>query len=224
MEEIKNMNSCVMLAANLSTPVLLNCVFDSGDLKDTGIQYDSHVTLLYARDKKLGESEVLSEVQGVRLSLGMEAPNLTQYLSNHKSNAEFAVPVFDVFELDIFENDSDYVVLKVKEEGNIWYDTLVNINKELSEKFGVVSDFSSYTPHLTLAELEKGTARSYVGSESLRLILEDSTIHFEDIILSYGREGVSKYDVIDLTTNCSVDRFFRVRQMRKEAKRLDQEV
>ena len=56
MEEIKNMNSCVMLAANLSTPVLLNCVFDSGDLKDTGIQYDSHVTLLYARDKKLGGS------------------------------------------------------------------------------------------------------------------------------------------------------------------------
>ena len=217
MEEIKNMNSCVMLAANLSTPVLLNCVFDSGDLKDTGIQYDSHVTLLYARDKKLSRSEVLSEVQGVRLSLGMEGPNLTQYLSNHKSNAEFAVPVFDVF-------DSDYVVLKVKGEGNIWYDTLVNINKELSEKFGVVSDFSSYTPHLTLAELEKGTARSYVGSESLRLILEDSTIHFEDIILSYGREGVSKYDVIDLTTNCSVDRFFRVRQMRKEAKRLDQEL
>ena len=30
-------NSCLMLAMNLSTPVSLGCVFEESDLKDTGV-------------------------------------------------------------------------------------------------------------------------------------------------------------------------------------------
>ena len=37
-------NSCLMLAMNLSTPVSLGCVFKEEDLKDTGVELDSHIT------------------------------------------------------------------------------------------------------------------------------------------------------------------------------------
>ena len=40
------LNSCLMLAVNLDTPVSLGCIFDEEDLKDTGIELDSHITLL----------------------------------------------------------------------------------------------------------------------------------------------------------------------------------
>lgn len=219
MEDIKNINSCVMIAANLSTPVLLNCVFDSGDLKDTGIEYDSHVTLLYAKDKKLGDSEIISCVRGVNTPM-LDESNIIDYLEKHKSQSEFSIPIFDLFELDCFKNDSDYIILKLKTD-NSWYEIFKNLNKELSEKFSIRSDFNTYTPHVTLAELEKGTAKKYMGSENLKLILNDSTIHFEDLILSYGETGVSEFKVYDLTTYNSVDRFFRIRQQKRDAVELE---
>ena len=40
----KEINSCLMLAMNLSTPVSLGCVFKESDLKDTGVELDSHIT------------------------------------------------------------------------------------------------------------------------------------------------------------------------------------
>ena len=43
-------SSCLMLAASLNTPVSLGAIFEANDLKDTGIEYDSHITVLYARE------------------------------------------------------------------------------------------------------------------------------------------------------------------------------
>ena len=49
MEDNNSMNSCLMLAIGLYTPVELGSIFDSADYKGTGLELDSHITLLYAQ-------------------------------------------------------------------------------------------------------------------------------------------------------------------------------
>ncbi len=213
MEETKKTTSCLMLAANLETPVSLTAVFDSEDLKDTGIEFDSHITILYARDKFLEKMELLDNIMDVGSKATRD--DILTYISKQRDFAEYAVPVLDLFELGNFENDSGYVVLKLKKD-NEWFPILSTLNKGLMEKYGITSDFPNYTPHLTLAELEPGTTEKYINSETLKLILRGSLVHFEDFIVSYDT-GDKVYKVHNLTTNHAVDRFFRIRELRNEA-------
>ena len=48
-----------MLACNLLTPISLGSIFLDDDLKDTGIELDSHITILYAQDKIIDKAEIL---------------------------------------------------------------------------------------------------------------------------------------------------------------------
>ena len=201
--------SCVMLAVNLMTPVSLLSVFDSDDLKDTGLVYDHHITLLYARDKKLDKMDVLGAIP----------MSFTDVLEKKKDPEEFAYPVMSLFELGSFENDSGYIVLKLKKE-SAWFESLSNINSTLMNRYDIKSDFPNYTPHVSLAELEPGMTEKYLENETLKLILGHSVIHFEDIIISYDYEGKDGYDVHDLTHFHSVDRFFRIREAKKDDKDL----
>lgn len=207
MENDKKVTSCIMLACDLQTPVSLATVFEAEDLKDTGIEFESHITILYARDRFIDKTDVMFD----------SPESLNSELVNLKSDGE-VYPVFDLFELGNFENDSGYVVLKLKED-TWWFKVLSEFNEKLLTKYGIEPTFKNYTPHLTLAEIQPGLTQKYVDLDQLRLILEASTVRPEDLIISYDA-GDKDYKVHNITYNNTVDRFFRIRDLRREAEEI----
>lgn len=207
--DTKDINSCFMLAINLDCPISLKVMFDEGDLKDTGVELDSHITLLYAQGKTIERGNLLSDVRGI---LGEDGYwDLMEKIRTPKE-----IPVFDVFDLGSFENDSDYLVLKLK-PGSSLYEPLAKINKGLRLKYDVSSDFDSYTPHLSLAELQPGTAEKYLNSNDLNHFLQDSVVSLEDFMVSYGlsNEPEDRKQYF-LTGFHSVDRYFRLKHLKSE--------
>ena len=212
--ETENINSCLMLAVDLSTPVCLGCVFKEEDLKDTGIELDSHITILYAQGKRIEHTGLLSDIKQL---LGKED---YEWLEGMIKNDE-SYKVLDSFDLGMFNNDSDYVVLKLR-KGTELYRILSLINKGLSIKFGVKSDFDSYIPHVSLAELEPGKAEGYLKSDLLREVLEDSIFGIEDLFISYGTSNEPEdREQRFLTSEKCIDRFFRLINLKKELKELE---
>ncbi len=209
----KEINSCLMLAMNLSTPVSLGCVFKESDLKDTGVELDSHITLLYAQGKKIEWKGLLDDIREL---IGEEDWG---WLMGLIRGDEF-YSVFDLFELSLFENDSDYVILKLR-KGTPLFRVLSLINKGLSIKFGVKSEFAEYKPHLSLAELEPGKAKEYVTNEVLIQILEDSIVGVEDLFISYGTSNEPEdREQRWLTSEKNISRFFRLINLKKELESL----
>lgn len=221
MEYNSNTPSCLMLAADLITPVLLKSIFETEDLKEDGFVTDSHITLLYSHSfldkstilpdiiKVVGESSISKNIVG--------GFNILDFLK-HQNIAE-PRPVFDLFELGNFENESGYVVLKLKKDTGL-FEILNTINSGLSKLYNVKSDFGEFTPHLSIAEVNKGMSEKYLTNESLILSLENSKVKMEDFIFSYTRED-GKYDRFDLTQHNSVDRYFREKNLKKESEELD---
>lgn len=196
-------NSCLMLAVGLYTPVDIESIFNSGDLKDTGVELDSHITLLYAQGKTIPREHLLEDIQ---IILGNEYDEFIE-----ECKTENFKDVFSLFELGIFENDdSDYLVLKLKDNIDI-FNKLSLINKGLSIKYKVKSDFDNYVPHITLAELIPGTAKKYKNSKILNRILEDTKIDLEDLMISYGTSSeIKDRKQYFLTHYKNVDRYFRI--------------
>ena len=214
MEDNNSMNSCLMLAIGLYTPVELGSIFDSTDYKDTGLELDSHITLLYAQGKLLPRKKLKEDIETILGESGWKSfNNLISEVSRIK--------VFDAFELSCFENDSDYLILKMKPECEI-YNNLKLLNLSLRKRYGVSSEFTDYTPHITLAELVSGKAKDYLNSNCLRKVLEDSLIDFEDLILSYGISSeVSDRKQYFLTQYKNIDRYFRLKNLKEENKNLE---
>lgn len=204
--ENNEINSCLMLGVNLMTPVDLGCVFDTADLKDTGVELDSHITLLFAQGKKIDRFNIMPDIKTI---LGDE--DYYKLLSLCKK--ECTIKVLDFFELSSFENDSDYIILKLKKNTD-FYSRLYNINNGLRNKYDVSSDYNNYTPHISLAELQTGTASKYLENGNLKLILNETYIDFEDIFISYG--GSNEVDRIQyfLTRFKCLDRYFRLQKLR----------
>lgn len=209
-------NSCLMMNCSLYLPVSLSSIFDKGDLKDTGIENEPHITLLYAQGKEIPRMEVLGNIETI---LGDE--DWDKFIEFIKEENTEKVNKF--FELGSFENDSDYIVLKLNPTGQI-HKTLSLINKSLSVKYDVKSSYSTYTPHITLAELQPGTARKYMENKTLRSVLENSYVSFEDLVLSIGPSNTPidrlRYN---LTTFNAVDYYFYVENNRKENTELSEE-
>ena len=207
------MNSCLMLAVNLDTPVNLGCVFDSEDLKDIGIELDSHITLLYAQGKELPRQDLLSDIKTILGEKTIEFMNLLENEHDYK--------VLDYFHLSSFENDSDYVVLKLNEDKKDLFNDLFLINKGLRVKYDVSVEFDNYSPHITLAELKPGMAKKYMDSEKLNMILEDTYLDFYDIILSYGTSNdVKDRKQYHLTSYNSLPRYFKMFNEERELETL----
>jgi len=201
MKTTEGINSCLMLAVNLNLPVDLGSLFDSEDV--TELELDSHVTILYAKDKTIEKDELVKDI-GLILD-----PERFAFLVD----PEHEYSVFDMCELSVFENDDDFLVLKLKDS---WYKTYCTmINKALTTKYDVSSDFSRYTPHITLAKLVKGSGKKYLGSEKIDLVLKDSLISFEDLLVSYGAEGEEDRKQYYLTHNSCIQRYFRLDNLRK---------
>lgn len=207
-------NSCLMMNCSLYLPVSLSSIFDKGDLKDTGIENEPHITLLYAQGKEIPKMEVLGNIETI---LGDSWDWFINFIKEENTDL-----VKKNFELGSFENDSDYIILKLKKESDI-YNSLGLINKGLKVTYDVKSDFATYTPHLTLAELQPGTAKKYLEKKTLDLVLEKSYVSFEDLVLSIGPSN-SPVDRLryNLTTFNAVDYYFYVENNRKENAELDE--
>lgn len=207
------LNSCLMLAINLNTPVNLACLFDSSDLKDTGIEVESHITILYAQGKEIPDDELLQDIKDI-----LGESDYT-WLKNMIEGDE-SYQVLDSFELDLFQNDSDYLILKLK-KGTELYRLLRLVNKSLALKYGVKSEFNEYIPHLSLAELKPGTGKKYLNSATIREVLGDSIYELEDLFISWGPSGEPedrKYKY--LTSYKCIPRFFRLLGLKKEIEEL----
>ena len=206
-------NSCLMLAVKLDTPVCLGCVFDSEDLKDTGIELDSHITLLYAQGKELPRENMMEDIKTI---LGERT---IEFMDMIKEEHDYRI--LDYFHVDSFENDSDYLVLKLNEDKKDLFNDLSIINKGLRIKYDVAVDFDNYSPHITLAELKPGTVGKYKESEQLKLILENTYFDFDDIILSFGKANeVEDRKQYHLTSFNSISRFFRLFNERRDLEEL----
>lgn len=209
-------NSCLMMNCSLYLPVSLSSIFDKGDLKDTRIENEPHITLLYAQGKEIPRMEILGNIETI---LGDEVWDW--FINFIKEENTDKVSKF--FELGSFENDSDYIVLKLNPDEKL-HEVLSLINKGLSVKYDVKSSFSTYTPHVTLAELQPGTASKYLRSETLKLVLEKSYVSFEDLVLSIGPSNTPVDRIrYNLTTFNAVDYYFYVENNRKENTELDEE-
>ena len=211
-------NSCLMLNCTLYLPVSLSSIFSKEDLKDTGIENESHVTLLYAAGKEIPKDNILSDIDTILGDSDFNFDNFMEFIKNE--DAGKTGRTMGCFELGSFENDSDYIVLKMKPECKIYF-TLGLINKGLRTKYGVSSEYS-YTPHLSLAELQPGTAKKYLDDSRLKLVLEDSFVSFEDLVISYGPSNSPvDRERYNLTTFNVVDYFFHTERNRKENMELD---
>ena len=187
---MEDKDSCLMLMANLETPLSIASILEEGDVKE--IIYDSNVTIFYANDPVIDRKDLVYNLPNDKLRI-------------QKDEEENLIPVLDLFELGSFENDdSDFLVLKMK-TGSEWYDMVTSLNSKLVKIYGIKESFETYNPHVTLAELIKGTAKKYLDSTVLRKVISNSMIHFEDFALNQ----------YNLTNFCGVDRFFRIRE-RKE--------
>ena len=173
-------NSCLMLNCSLYLPVSLSAIFSREDLKDTGIENESHITLLYAQGKEIPRMNILGDIETI---LGEpEFDNFIEYIRSENTER-----ILNNFEIGSFENDSDYIVLKMKQTSEL-YKTLGLINKGLRTKYEVVSEYS-YTPHISLAELQPGTAKKYLEDPKISLILNEIFVSLEDLVISYGHSN-----------------------------------
>lgn len=207
---MENINSCLILACALHTPVSLFSIFDDEDLMDYGVEVESHITLLYASGVKIPRENILNDIETI-----IGDNDDSSFMDMISSEDQSYLRVLDLFDIGSFENDSDYIVLKLKKDLDLFKE-LSLINKSLKNKYNVSNEYN-YSPHLTLAKLYPGTAKKYLNSEKLKLVLRDSKIAFEDFILSYGPTGVSEdRERYNLTTFHAVDRFFREESLRKE--------
>ncbi len=208
MNTTEGLNSCLMLAVNLYLPVDLGSIFDSEDV--TELEIDSHVTILFAEDKVMDRKDLLGSV---KMLLDKD-----QFQALTNSNKEYGI--FDLCDLRLFENDEDVLVLALKDSVQKEYCTL--LNKALSAKYGITSRFKTYTPHITLATLKQGTGRKYMNSEKLDFILSNGILSFEDLMYSYGETGKKDKKQYFLTNNFCIDRYFRLENIRKALKELEQ--
>lgn len=206
----EDINSCFMLAVNLDLPVDLGCIFDSSDV--TELELDSHITILYAKNQIINRDTL-----GLDTKIILE-PEQIETLTDFKTSFD----ILDMCDLGVFENsDKDYIVLKLK-DSTVQSQYCSLLNKALSRKYDVKSDFSKYNPHITLATLVKGTGKKYLKSETLNMALNYGTLSFEDLLVSHGKED-EEYKHYYITSKSCVQRYFRLANIIKRNKELEKE-
>jgi len=138
---------CLMLYYDFPEIKKLHNIIDKDDIHEIGLETEPHTTLLYGlHDNEINDDELFDHV------LKKHIPNLILYNPSLFENAEFDVLKFDVKQ-QTPKND-DY---KKKD------DILFIINKELCDNFPYTSDYPNYSPHNTIAYLEKGKGKKYVN-------------------------------------------------------------
>lgn len=189
--------SCLMLAVNLEMPVQFDSLLNEDDLKDgEATLKDYHITLYYKDGEFIEGKDAKRTVLTPELASSMKESDYESVTEN--------------FDLGMFSGgDHDHLILRLKEESP-WFKLVKDANKKMCSKWGDNPKFPDYKPHVTLATLNKGTASKYLMSKEIDLVLKSSVVRFEDLVISYERN----YQV-DLTINKSVERFFRLKELRE---------
>lgn len=200
-------NSCLMLATTLWTGIDLSAVFKTEDLIDSGIERDSHITVFFSPDKVVPREGLLDKIKVLDSDL----------ISKFKEQNRYKV--LDFFELGKFENDRDYVILKLQPD-NFLYDALNVLNSGLTSSYDISGTFKTYTPHMTLAQLQPGKAKDYMFSPVLGLILETAVFSIDDFILSHG-DGEGTFKQFQITTENAVSRYFRQKELERDREFFD---
>lgn len=206
----KYIDSCLMLSLSLWTGIDLTAVFKDEDLKGTGIERDSHITVFFSPDKVIPREGMLEKIKTI---LGDD----NKFLDSFKTQDR--LKVMDYFEIGKFENESDYLVLKLQ-PGNDLYNNLGILNTGLTSAYDIKSTFKNYTPHMTLAELESGKAKNYMFSPTLGLILETAEFTVDDLVLSYG-DDENNYKHFQVTSENAVSRYFRQKELERDKEYFD---
>lgn len=189
----------IMVAVDLETPVSLGSVIHTGE-----ITYDSHITLLAAKERSILREEVLLK---------------KEWLEILKRNEDYEpLLVEDYFDLTIFPGqDNDWLVLKLKEETQL-HKVLTRINNDFRESLNVEEEFQTYNPHISLAKLSKDHESIDEIKERLDPVLKTSTIALEDYILSEcDMEDYKDFKKQNITPFNGVERFFRERDLMRES-------
>lgn len=127
------------------------------------------------RDNILKADIIESETEShITLLYGFVKPNLSD-LNNYVQHLDFSNIKFTLRQLDLFEND-DADILKFK----VYSDFLNSINLDLKNKFEFESDFTLYSPHITVAYLKKGTGVKYAKALEYPIIAEPYKIVYSD--------------------------------------------
>lgn len=187
------MPSYLLLAVDLAMPISLGTFFEEG------IQFDSHITLLDSKTF-IDKDQVFEEAKKLKMIGFLEAAQKND-----------PIPVRDLFDLEYFSKG--YVVLKLKQDSSL-YRYLKSVHFSLVDKFNPTTEFNEFNAHITLAKSEMPE-----NLETLQLALKDSYIRFEDLVFSY-EEKEGEFKRYDLTHYNSVERFFRIENLKKELKDL----
>lgn len=222
----KDINSCLMMAMILETPISLAYCFASEDLKY--VEIEPHVTLLYAQGYEVSKSEI-TPLKTYIWDL-MSTSDREYVLTQLKDQDYLPEDWFGtIFTLDKFSNDNaDYLILKLNEDdpvGEILGRIFRIIHKSIKARWEVKTTFD-YTPHLTLAALLPGTAEKYINDISLHHVLEDSHIALSDFILSIGpssEDGTPDRLQWNLTSFNAVDRYFQILEAKKSVERMKED-
>lgn len=206
-----NIGSDFKWMIGLHTPVDLGCSFRGEDLVNSGINFDTNISIINADNAILSRKTLLDDLGEI---LGNEDFENLIKLCSAEDNEK---PVFDLFELNSVDGlYSDFVVLRLREDSDL-YNKIKVIYKSLCIKYKIAPD--KFFPKITLAEVRKGRANKYIFSGNLRLILNDSAVDPEDLALTVCNRD-EKERTFYLTHFKNIDRYFRLRHLEEDNKEL----
>lgn len=200
-----------MLNVNFDSGVDISTILEDSDVES--FERDPHVTVFYGPPANpVNHKEIMNDIQDI---LDEDYYDFMRFLESDED-----MKTSEIFKLGNFENpENDFLVLKL-EDGNIISNSLRLLQKGLTKKYDILLSFSVYRPHMTLAKMKSGSSMKYLNDESLKKLLDYSTVSFEDFVYSEGFETES-WKKYCLTNYHVVDRHFRLQNLEKLCKEND---
>ena len=211
MEERDKKSICLMLNVNFDSGVDISTILEDSDVES--FERDPHVTIFYGPPANpVNHKEIMNDIQDI---LDEDYYDFMRFLESEED-----MKTSEIFKLGNFENpENDFLVLKL-EDGNIISNSLRLLQKGLTKKYDILLSFSVFRPHMTLAKMKSGSSMKYLNDESLKKLLDYSTVSFEDFVYSEGFETES-WKKYCLTNYHVVDRHFRLQNLEKLCKEND---
>lgn len=200
-----------MLNVNFDSGVDISTILEDSDVES--FERDPHVTIFYGPPANpVNHKEIMNDIQDI---LDEDYYDFMRFLESEED-----MKTSEIFKLGNFENpENDFLVLKL-EDGNIISNSLRLLQKGLTKKYDILLSFSVFRPHMTLAKMKSGSSMKYLNDESLKKLLDYSTVSFEDFVYSEGFETES-WKKYCLTNYHVVDRHFRLQNLEKLCKEND---
>lgn len=211
MEERDKKSICLMLNVNFDSGVDISTILEDSDVES--FERDPHVTVFYGPPANpVNHKEIMDDIRDL---LDEDYFDFMRFLESEED-----MKTSEIFKLGNFENpENDFLVLKL-DDGNIVSNSLKLLQKGLTKKYDILLSFSVYRPHMTLAKMKSGSSMKYLNDESLKKLLDYSTVSFEDFVYSEGFETES-WKKYCLTNYHVVDRHFRLQNLEKLCKEND---